>query len=54
MTERGDQFIAAGEDRVGVVQRDSAGLGELQAPSPAIEKRVPEAVLELADLHRKR
>ena len=52
--QRADQLVAAGEYRVGVVQRDAAGLGEFQPPSAPLEQIVTEPVLQLADLHRER
>jgi len=52
LVQRCQQLFAAGEDRVGVVERDPAGLREVQLAAAALEQVVTEAALELADLHR--
>src|SRR3954463_14552358 len=47
-----DQFLARGEDRVGVVERDAAGLGQEQLLATPLEQRMTELRLQLLDLDR--
>ena len=46
--ERAQEFVAGTENRLGIVQRDAAGLGELQALARTHEQRVADLLLQLA------
>ena len=48
------QLLAGAEDRVGVLEGDAARLREVDAPVVPLEERLPEALLQLAQLHRQR
>ena len=46
----GQQLLAGGEDHVGVLERDPAGLGQVQPPAAPLEQRQSQPILELPDL----
>ena len=46
--------MAEGEDLIGVSKGEAAGLGELQSTPAPIEKRLPQCLFELLDLHADR
>ena len=48
------QFVAGGEDGVGMVERDPPGFGQMQLSTAAFEQRMAQPFLQLADLHRQR
>jgi hypothetical protein len=52
IAQHGHQFVAGGEDRLGVVQRHAPGFGQLHAASRAYEQRLADLLLELPDLRR--
>lgn len=52
--QRADQLGTGGEDRIGMVQRDAPRLGQLERAAAALEQRVAQALLELAQLDRQR
>ena len=52
--QRTDQLVAGGEDDVGMVERNAAGLGQVQLLAAPLEQSVPDLVLELPDLDRQR
>jgi len=45
-----EEFLAAAEDRLGVVEGEASCLGEFQALLAPLEKRLAEVLLELAQL----
>ena len=52
--QHGHEFVAGGEDRLRVGQRDAARFGQMHAARGADEQRLAEAALEQADLRRQR
>ena len=52
--ERRDEIVAAGEDGVGMFERDLSRLGQDQLAPGAIKQAMTKPLLELGDLHRQR
>ena len=50
--QRVEQLFPGGKDRVGMVERDASGLGQVQRAAPAFEKRLAQTVFQLLDLRR--
>ena len=48
----GEQFLTAGEDRIGVIERNPSCLGQHQRPPPPLEQFMAKTIFEQFDLGR--
>ena len=53
-SQRADQILARRKNRVGMIECDASGFGQGQLPVAPFEQRMAQAILEFANLHRKR